>query len=1044
MGKSFKRHLSVLLTAFLLFFLSASSFTAVSAKENPSNTIYLNGITIKTHEKIDIPDELKKEYSSEEIGPYIVSFNGPVYESMKTKLKKAGAELVEYIPDFSFLTLMTPEVAQNVKNFSFVNDIIVYQPAFKINTNLKNILENIKNNTEMKINILTFDDSSLDNEIADANGEKLNKVKNKVIAKIKSSEIFNLAKLNSVKYIELAPEFKLCNDVARGYMGVNDLSGIGYNGDGQVVGVCDTGLDTGSNDSSMHLDFQGRINSIFALGRSTADDPHGHGTHVSGSVLGNGARSNGQYKGTAPEASLVMQSVLDSNNGLGGLPDDLNTLFAQSYNAGARIHTNSWGAAVSGQYDTSAQQVDQYVWNNDMIILFAAGNEGGDSGNVYNSISSPGTAKNCITVGASENYRPTMPNLGWGNISDNPNQIAPFSSRGNCSDGRTKPDIVAPGTWILSTKSSSAPSSNFWGSFNNYYAYMGGTSMATPLTAGAVAVAREYMQKTWNHTPSPAMMKAAIINGGTDLSMGFPSRDQGWGRINLADSLLTKEYKYDDESVKLSTGQSQDYTYTVESQNTPLKLSLVWTDYPGSTSASKALVNDLDLKVTSPSGSVYYGNDFTSPYDSSFDRLNNVENIFINTPEVGNYTIEVKAYNVPDGPQDFALFSSGNFDTGTSDIEPPTCNLTSPSNNDTVTGTVALSADASDNTSVNRVEFYVDGTKIGTDAQSPYSVEWNSTSATNGSHNIQAKAFDAAGNMGESVSIAVTVNNTQTDTTLPSCSITAPQSGASINGTISINADASDNVGISKVEFYIDGTKVGEDAQSPYSIDWDSTSATDGNHSIQAKAFDAAGNMGESVSIAVTVNNTQTDTTLPSCSITAPQSGASINGTISINADASDNVGISKVEFYIDGTKVGEDAQSPYSIDWDSTSATDGNHSIQAKAFDAAGNMGESQQISVTVNNTVKYETKTFTGNVFIIWGDSVTINVTAHGTIDLNLSGGEGLSMKLYNPSGKKVASGTDTINYNATQTGTYTIDISTSNFEITDYSLTATYPVQ
>ncbi len=138
------------------------------------------------------------------------------------------------------------------------------------------------------------------------------------------------------------------NDVAKGYMDVDDLWNLGYDGSGQIVGICDTGFDTGVNDSTMHLDFQGRIDAIYALGRSTADDPHGHGTHVAGSVLGDGARSNGQIKGMAPAAHIVFQSVLDSQGGLGGLPTDLNTLFAQAWTAGARIHTNSWGAAVNG------------------------------------------------------------------------------------------------------------------------------------------------------------------------------------------------------------------------------------------------------------------------------------------------------------------------------------------------------------------------------------------------------------------------------------------------------------------------------------------------------------------------------------------------------------------------------------------------------------------------------------------------------------------------------------------------------------------------
>lgn len=759
MRKFFKRNISLILTAVLLLSIFSASLP-VSAEENANSpTIYLKGMENNTKAKPSVSSTLtNKIYDNGETGPYVVSFDGPVYDYMKTEIENSGAIIEEYIPDFSFLVMMTPEVAESVSKISCIKDVIVYEPLFKIDPDFVDDFGNIKDMGEIKVRILTFDDTNAENQIQSFNIKEVENDPDSIIALIDSEEIMKLANLNSVKFIEPVPEFQLFNDVAKEYMGIEGIWNLGYTGEGQVVGIADTGLDTGKNDSSMHRDFQGRIDRIIPLGRSTADDPHGHGTHVAGSVLGDGSRSNGQIKGMAPRAHLVFQSVLDSRNGLGGLPNDLNDLFRQSWNEGARIHTNSWGAAGSGVYNTNSRQVDEYLWgNNNMIILFAAGNEGYSkiSGTtVYNSIGSPGTAKNCITVGASENYRPEKGQLG-----DNPNEIASFSSRGTCKDGRVKPDIVAPGTWILSTKSSKAPTSNFWGEYNDYYAYMGGTSMATPLTAGAVAIAREYMMKEWNHTPSSAMMKAAVVNGATDMGYGYPSRDQGWGRINLVDSLKSKQYEYSDQERSLSTGQVVNYTYSIKSDKTPLKVSLVWTDYPGSTSASKALVNDLDLKITSPSGVVYYGNDFTKPFDSEIDRLNNVENIFIENPEVGNYKVEVIAYNVPQGPQSFALFASGDFGTASGDVEVPICNITSPANGATVNGNIFITADANDNVGVIKVEFYVDGENIGTSTRVPYSMNWDTTKVSNGTHKIQVKAYDAAGNVGLSEEISVVVEN---------------------------------------------------------------------------------------------------------------------------------------------------------------------------------------------------------------------------------------------------------------------------------------------
>lgn len=750
------------LMAALVFMLVPTALAA--GKDKADVQVHLKGMKIGAKE-LGIPYGLmKKGYFPGEAGPYVISFSGPIEEPFKKLVAGMGVKLVEYVPDFSFLAIMTPEVAENVQKLDCVSGVQVYQPAYKINPMLKDEYGNLLTNKEVVVNITTFDDdfTMIENEIINAHGKKLSNGKKQVVAKLYSHQLGSLAQLNSVKYIEVVPEYKLLNDVAKGIMDVEDIWSLGYDGTNQVVAVCDTGLDTGKNDSTMHLDFQGRIDAIYALGRTVATDPHGHGTHVAGSVLGSGARSNGQIKGMAPNAHLVFQSVLDSRGGLGGLPTDLNTLFQQAWDAGARIHTNSWGAAVNGDYNVNSQNVDEFVWNNDMIILFAAGNEGSDDyweQVYYTTIDSPGSAKNCITVGASENYRPTM---GWVGESDNPDEVVVFSSKGWTEDGRVKPDIVAPGSWILSTRSSLAADASFWANYNSYYAYMGGTSMATPLTAGAVAVARQYMQEVWGHTPTPAMMKAVLINGAVDMGYGLPSRDQGWGRISLANSLSTKEYKYEDETYSLSTNQTQTFTYNVESNNTPLRLTLVWTDYPGSTTATKALVNDLDIKVTSPSGVVYYGNDFTSPYNSTFDRLNNVENVFINSPEVGTYTVEVVGYNVPQGPQPFALYASANFGATVVDTIAPTCTLTAPANGATVSNTVTLSATASDNQSVSRVEFYVDGVKVATDTTSPYSYAWDSKSVANGNHTIMAKAFDPSNNVGNSSSITVNVSNTAT------------------------------------------------------------------------------------------------------------------------------------------------------------------------------------------------------------------------------------------------------------------------------------------
>jgi hypothetical protein len=191
------------------------------------------------------------------------------------------------------------------------------------------------------------------------------------------------------------------------------------------------------------------------------------------------------------------------------------------------------------------------------------------------------------------------------------------------------------------------------------------------------------------------------------------------------------------------------------------------------------------------------------------------------------------------------------------------------------------------------------------------------------------------------------------DTQPPTVSITAPLNGATVSGTVSVTATASDNVGVTKVEFYLDGVLQSTDTTSPYSWSWDTTTASNASHSLTAKAYDAALNVGTSTAVSVTVNNSGGDITPPTVSITAPLNGATVSGTVSVTATASDNVGVTKVEFYLDGALQSTDTTSPYSWSWDTTSATNASHSLTAKAYDAALNVGTSTAVSVTVNNSV-------------------------------------------------------------------------------------------
>lgn len=724
--------------------------------------------TPAVHQSLDVA-----QYGESERGLYVVQWKGPVYSEQKQVFAETGAELGDYVPHFSFLARMTEAERQRVEALPFIRSVVVYKPAFKVAPELLaedgQIVSSFMDSDTVTVQVAGFGQfASVAHAIGAANGTVVQQHGDLAIARVPLASLPQLARSTAVTSIAPVPKFELFNDKAAGLIGADSALATGLDGAGQIVGVADTGLDTGRTDS-MHQDLRGRVAQIFALGRQgDASDTHGHGTHVAGSIAGSGAASNGQIKGMAPAARIVFQSVMDARGSLSGI-GDVGTLLKQAYDAGARIHSNSWGDPnANGVYDASSQQLDRFVWQNrDMTVLMAAGNSGSNNfgQTQYGSIASPGTAKNAITVGASENLRPDR-----GAYADRPTDIAAFSSRGWTRDNRVKPDLVAPGTWILSMKSSRAPESNFWGAYDSHYAYMGGTSMATPIAAGTVAQLRQYyVDHLQVDRPSASLLKATLINAAIDLGYSLPSRDQGWGRINLAplaDAVKARQpvWEFEDEKHALTTGQSQTYTVTAK-QGEPLRVTLVWTDYPASANAAKALVNDLDLTLTSPSGKTYYGNDFSNR--GTADRANNVENVFIANPEAGTWTITVNAYSVPQGPQNYSLVYSGATRGGapqpSPDKDTPTVSISAPAHGATVNGNVTVTVQAHDNVGVTKVELLVDGKAIAEKAAAPYEFSWNSATVADGRHELTARAYDAAGNVGTSRTVTVTVSNGNTD-----------------------------------------------------------------------------------------------------------------------------------------------------------------------------------------------------------------------------------------------------------------------------------------
>jgi RHS repeat-associated protein len=241
------------------------------------------------------------------------------------------------------------------------------------------------------------------------------------------------------------------------------------------------------------------------------------------------------------------------------------------------------------------------------------------------------------------------------------------------------------------------------------------------------------------------------------------------------------------------------------------------------------------------------------------------------------------------------------------------------------------------------VSFYVDGVFKGDVNGTPYTMSWT---ATPGTHTIRAQATDDMGETRNSTTVSITVNNPPPNVA-PTISLTSPGNGQSFTtgNAVTLSATASDSDGsIARVEFYVDGSKVGQDISSPYSLSWTSTA---GSHSVYARAVDNAGAATNSGTASITVTNANVP---PTVSLTSPTSGQTFatGAAVTLSANASDSDGsIARVEFYLDGSKVGEDTSSPYSLTWTSTT---GSHSIYARAVDNAGAAANSSTATITVS----------------------------------------------------------------------------------------------
>lgn len=553
-----------------------------------------------------------------------------------------------------------------------------------------------------------------------------------VRARIPSSLVASLARLPSVEFIDSVPRVRPWNEQTAWVLQTNTTVDTRYwrsglDGRGQHIGIADTGLDydgppfrhsSGTialGDIHNTTDTNRRkvvryVNMGVLTGLLTwpggggAWDPWsiqdctgpvastggGHGTAVASTLAGNdtgiGASPN---DGGAPAAKIYLQDVGAGcpESDLPYVPEDYAELFGPTdlvYNdpiAPVRVHSNSWGSEMN-VYDVQARMVDAFVWAHpDLTILFAAGNCVRLGCPLPGSVGTPGTAKNILTVGGALNPDPGAPG--------NQNDLSGVSARGPTTDGRIKPTILT----IIdgdSAQSDGDPQS-LAGLADGHWA---GTSYSSPAAAAAAAIVRQYFVEGWSpagrsisangRMPSAALVRAVMIASGQQVTGTgtvsrsptdtWPNQEQGFGRVLLSKVLpladagdAFRTQVVDEPSSGLLTGDAAAQTFYVGTPG-PLKVVLAWTDYPGTLGAGKALVNDLDLEVRAPDGTVYRGNHFgpfargESLAGGTFDATNVEEAVLLRSAMAGAWTVRVIGANVPVGPQPFALVAAGNLD----------------------------------------------------------------------------------------------------------------------------------------------------------------------------------------------------------------------------------------------------------------------------------------------------------------------------------------------------------------------------------------------
>ncbi len=709
------------------------------------NTIYLRTMPLDTTHGAPMPTIAAhmQQTRSEQAQFWMLQFIGPIKEAWLTDVQDTGVALVAYIPNNAYVLWGDGESLANLDelatNTTFIHWMGPYHPFYRLEPTLQHTAHNQAAGTPDALIDVTVQlyatattQHTLD-KLMHLGGTVYQHPDNvlhfvNIALQLPASQLATVASWPDVFNVEpwsrphMLDEIQgqlMANNVvqkdgvvvpeAPGY--IDWLNAQGFPTDPErypIIDIVDSGLDTGNVDYVQHPDFyefgdkakQDRITSIKnCTWESSGRDSDGHGTINLGiagaynNLTGIPYQDEQGYRiglGISPYGRFASTRVFDSQEyfDASNCGNTFSGVIATSFESGAVLTSNSWGRnynaynADTQAYDARTRDATSTMPGNQaMLHIFSAGNAGPETG----FISSPGLAKNVLSIGSTNSVRDDGVKDGCGYTkAHNAHTLASFSSRGPTSDGRAKPDLVAPGTHIQGPASQDA-TLNGWGVCGaqhspyypvgqTLYTWSSGTSHSAPAVAGAASLLYEYYDRILNpgQHPSPAMVKALLINSTSYLATednALPGQGQGWGTLNMSTLFNDIPRSLIDESITFSTsGQEYETDGIVANSDEPLRVSLVWSDAPGTTTGN-AYVNNLDLEVTI-NGRTYRGNVFDKGFSSTgglFDERNNVENVFVPARAGDFFTVRVIAANIAgDGipgnvdmtDQDFALVIS--------------------------------------------------------------------------------------------------------------------------------------------------------------------------------------------------------------------------------------------------------------------------------------------------------------------------------------------------------------------------------------------------